>query len=32
MKINDILKEENAGKIYIITNGEWKGEMEELTI
>lgn len=26
MKINDILKEENAGKVYIITNGEWKGK------
>lgn len=31
MKINDILKEENAGKIYIITNGEWKGEKVTIT-
>lgn len=31
MKTNDILKEENAGKIYIITNGEWKGEKVTIT-
>ena len=31
MKINDILKEENAGKVYIITNGEWKGEKVTIT-
>ncbi len=31
MKINDILKEENAGKVYIITNGEWKGEKITIT-
>lgn len=26
MKINDILKEENAGKVYIIKNTGWEGE------
>ena len=31
MKINDILKKENAGKVYIITNGEWKGEKVTIT-
>ena len=31
MKINDILKEENAGKVYKITNGEYEGEAVFIT-
>lgn len=31
MKINDILKEENKGKVYIITDGGFKGEKITIT-
>lgn len=31
MKINDILKKENAGKVYKITNGEYEGEAVFIT-
>lgn len=31
MKINDILKEENAGKVYKITDGEYEGETVFIT-
>lgn len=31
MKINDILKEENAGKVYIIKNKGWEGTKTTVT-
>lgn len=31
MKINDILKEENAGKVYIIKNKGWEGTKATVT-
>lgn len=31
MKINDILKEENAGKVYIIKNKGWEGRKATVT-
>lgn len=32
MKINDILKEENAGKVYIIKNKGWEGTKQLLPV